>query len=245
MKPTRPESNPFLSRNSILLSALSLTALTSAPASAEVFTATAGGAQNWNTTGNWSPATIPNAIGATGDISLDLAANLTLSLTAPITVGSLITNDTGGSGDSTLQIQNNTLTFQVSSGNATFTNTNGNSTVIESNVTLGSNLTVANSGGSILRFGNGATSTISLGSNTLTLQDSGVGAVTIGNTADATRGLITGTGGIVVNRLTTGQTNLILTVIPFCDFRNFETSMLVEIQDPSDGWCRVRRDTRR
>jgi hypothetical protein len=69
-------------------------------------------------------------------------------------------------------------------------------------------------------------------------------------------GVITYSLGIVVDPIVTvwnpldvplslsGSWN-ILTVIPFCDFRNFETSMLVEIQDPSDGWCRVRRDTRR
>jgi len=206
---SQQKRNPLLSRSSILLSALTLTVLTSGQAYAQVFNVTAGGAQNWNTAGNWNPATIPNAIGATADISLDLASNLTLSLTAPITVGSLTTNDTGAASDSTIQIQNNTLTFQVSTGNATFTNTNANTTIIESSVTLGSNLTVANSGGSILRFGNGATNTISLGSNTLTLQDSGAGAVTIGVAANATRGLITGTGGIVVNRTsTTAQTNL-------------------------------------
>lgn len=108
------------------------------PLLAETFT-NAGGTLLWNDPANWTPMTVPNAVGATA-IFLDPSGNTNVGLdgTAPggITVGSIaFTND---SGSSTITIQNGVgggpLIFDaVDAGPATITTngfSSGNNTIV-------------------------------------------------------------------------------------------------------------------
>ncbi len=198
MKPSRQRSNPFLIRHSVRLGALSLAALTTTSASAEVFNVTGGGSQQWNTTTYWTPNTVPNAVDGTANVALDLTGSLTLNLASGITLGTLTTNDTGASADSTITLQGSTLTFQAT-GNAAWTNTNGADAIVNSNITLASNLTISNATNT-LRIGNNVANTIDLGNKKLTFSDNGAGAVAVGFASSTTAGLIVGSGSIEVNR---------------------------------------------
>jgi autotransporter-associated beta strand protein len=60
------------------------------------WTVLGGGAQNWQVNGNWSPATFPNSIATTANLSVPLTANLNVSLGgSDITVGGLNIGGTG------------------------------------------------------------------------------------------------------------------------------------------------------
>src|SRR3954471_11156558 len=80
-----------------------------------------GTAASWNIAGNWSPATVPNAIDASAIFATDPSAATTVSMNAAIKVGSInVTNNSAN----ILTFANGTggsLTFDVTSGNATFT----------------------------------------------------------------------------------------------------------------------------
>ena len=51
---------------------------------------------NWTVGGNWSGGIAPNGIGDIASFNLNLTANRTISLDAPITLGGLILGDTLG-----------------------------------------------------------------------------------------------------------------------------------------------------
>ena len=77
-----------------------------------------GGAGNWGTAGNWTPATVPNAVGATATFNAPPAGTDfgVLLPGGPFTIGTLnLDGSTSGSG---YLFQNGTLIMQATSGQA-------------------------------------------------------------------------------------------------------------------------------
>jgi autotransporter-associated beta strand protein len=75
---------------------------------------------NWGTAANWTPASVPNGIGASASLLNVITAPRTVSLNVPVTLGNLTF---GGNFAYTIG-GTNTLTFDVASGNAAL-NVNG------------------------------------------------------------------------------------------------------------------------
>jgi autotransporter-associated beta strand protein len=72
--------------------------------------------QSWATAGNWSGG-VPNGVGATANITSNIAANQTITLGANRTVGTLNIGDTTD-GSNRYTITGNTLIFDATSGSA-------------------------------------------------------------------------------------------------------------------------------
>lgn len=70
---------------------------------------------NWGTAANWSPASVPNGIGASASLLNIITAPRTVSLNVPVTLGNL----TFGGGFNYTIGGTNTLTFDAAAGNAT------------------------------------------------------------------------------------------------------------------------------
>ena len=164
----------------------------------------AGTGYTWLSTANWSPAAVPNALGAVANVNNDILGNQTITLGANVTLGSLNYGDADGSNNFNITGAN-TLTFQgANAGDATFLtlSTTGTSTnTISAAVVLGgsSSLTVSNYGTQLLTLSGG----LSVGTNKLVLDTS--------NTNTTSSILIstafTGTGPLVKN----GRGNVNLT----------------------------------
>jgi len=169
-----------------------------------------GTTYNWNTNGNWSPATFPNAQGATVLWSDTLGAQ-TVRLQQGITVGSLTFGDSGGTnGAVTIATGTgtNTLTFDVAAGNATLVSQGSANTIStllsladSIDVTTTSNLTlsgVISGAGSINKSGAG---TLFLnGNNTLTGSISvNAGVLTFNGSNNSAAGVSLGAAQINLN----------------------------------------------
>ncbi len=70
---------------------------------------------NWGVAGNWTPASVPNGIGASASLLNVITAPRTVSLNVPVTLGNL----TFGGNFAYTIAGTNTLTFDVAAGNAT------------------------------------------------------------------------------------------------------------------------------
>ena len=70
---------------------------------------------NWGTAANWTPASVPNGIGASASLLNVITAPRTVSLNVPVTLGNLTF---GGNFAYTIG-GTNTLTFDTAAGNAT------------------------------------------------------------------------------------------------------------------------------
>src|SRR6478735_6105181 len=107
------------------------------------------GTVQWNSTLNWSPASVPNAIGAAATFPNSPTANMTVQLGAPITVGSI--DVTNGGTTQIFTISNGTggsLTFDTSGSEAAFTmggtNPTTNNVTVSASVTLNKTLHFTN-----------------------------------------------------------------------------------------------------
>lgn len=207
-----------------IILATGIAALLSQSASATTYTFTgpgAGTATNplsgaFGVADSWSGDVLP-----TFDSTADLSFNFTTGTATAVTA----TNDLGAITLNSLSVLNNkagltitggTLNFQPDAGtleNPTITNSAGSNQVllINSAITLGANMTIANNGTGQVQIGNSGTAgagNIDLGSFTLTLTDTaGSSAFQFGQGGGANRGVITGTGGIVQTLANTGATN--------------------------------------
>ncbi len=136
------------------------------------WTNTTSGTQQWNTAGNWSPGGgPPNGAGVTANLSVDLGADQTVNLASGVTLGSL----TFGDSTSTFfkqNIQGSAITFNNGGSGATLTqaNTSSITQTISNNIVLNDNLTIVNNGNT------------AGGNNAMTLS-----------------GVVSGSGGIILN----------------------------------------------
>ncbi len=137
-----------------LFSGVSLLAFSSTAAQAQTWGGsgalsgtTNDAAHSWNQNANWtSPATFPNAVGATANVTADFTAATTIYFqAAPITVGTINLNDTGASGDVaiTLSAGSGSLVLDnTGSTNAILTST-GTGNIISSAIALNDNVDVS------------------------------------------------------------------------------------------------------
>lgn len=167
---------------------------------------------SWGTASNWTPNSVPNAVGASATLGGKITANRTVNLNLNVTVGSL-TIDDGNS----YTVTSRTLTFQAASGNAALSvnQSNGNGAhTISSAAALNSNLTLTqNSTGSLTMSGvvsgagsitkEGAGNVILSGANTYT------GTTTINNGSVTARSA-TAFGGTAAGTSVGGGGSLIL-----------------------------------
>ncbi len=175
----------------------------------------------WGTAGNWSPGTVPNAVDATATLGSVITANRLVTISSPVTVGSLEIND-----NNRYTVSGSTLTFDVSSGEASMNvaGSGGGSAghVLNSAISLNDNLaitratggnldinsTIANNGNairvasaSVVRL-DGAIS----GAGGLTVD--GTGTVTMGGAANSYTGTTTVKNGLLNLSKATNVTSL-------------------------------------
>jgi len=158
---------------------------------------------SWNKAANWSPATIPNGIGASATLGGVITANRSITLGANVTVGSLVLDNANS-----YAISGNTLTFQVASGSATLAvnHSNGNGAhTISSALALASSLNLnQNSTGALTLGGviSGAGGLTKGGSGNLILS----GANTFTGTLLVNAGTVTATSSGALGVGSTGST---------------------------------------
>ena len=95
----------------------------------------------WGTAGNWTPTTVPNAIGAAVTLGSVITADRTITLDASTTIGSLTFAGTKAYTIAS-SAPGNTLTFDVASGTATLSNPTTAVPIISGNVVLNDTLVV-------------------------------------------------------------------------------------------------------
>ena len=154
---------------------------------------------NWGVAGNWTPASVPNGIGASASLLNVITAPRTVSLNVPVTLGNLTF---GGNFAYTIG-GTNTLTFDVAAGNATL-NVGGTAAhTISRPIVLNDTLVINQGSSGILTLSGARSGTgglIKSGTGTLTL--SGANTYSGGTTVSA--GTLQGNttslqGGIVNN----------------------------------------------
>ena len=101
------------------------------------------GADNWSNTARWDTGVVPNAVDDTARLTFQISASRTITLDAPVTLGTLEIGDASGGSSYTLS-GSNALTFQTSSGNAFLRKLNdGGTDYISAPIVLNSTLEIS------------------------------------------------------------------------------------------------------
>jgi len=114
---------------------------------------TAGGSYDWNSTANWTPATVPNGVGAFAFMNTNITGNQTVNLNTPVTLGELVVGDSSGAESTLLQKGTNGSLIFDQDGNAMafLTRTAGGTGEVtfkdDLDISLNDNLTVRPAGG--------------------------------------------------------------------------------------------------
>jgi autotransporter-associated beta strand protein len=157
----------------------------------------------WGTSSNWTPATVPNATDAVADFStLDLTVNSTITVSAPVTVGSMIFGDINPSNDWT--VSGSAITLATSSGTPTITGKNGRTVTLSTPLAGTQGLTKnGNWALSTATSLSGGLSNTSVGGNlTLSANNTYTGATTVSVgtlQVSGAAGALSGTTGLTVN----------------------------------------------
>ncbi len=117
---------------------------------------TVDGNGNWNTPANWSsnPST-PNGIGDTANLNNSIGANRIVTLDVPVTLGTLLLQDSTSTYFSWILSGTNALTLDAASGNALVTVAQGTANSIDTSIVLNDPLTlVVNQGTAVVLNGN-------------------------------------------------------------------------------------------
>jgi fibronectin-binding autotransporter adhesin len=150
---------------------------------------------NWNVSGNWTPATFPNAIGDTANFLNVITANRIITLGQNITIGNINFDNSNN-----YTISGSTLIFSnAGTANLNVTNSNGNGLhSITSAVTLNSSLLMTHSSSSNFTF-SGAIGGVGA------FTKEGIGTLVFdGPTANTYTGLTTINNGTLLLNKTTG-----------------------------------------
>lgn len=111
-------------RRAHFLAAATLVAASFAHAADGTWNVNADG--TWSTASNWAGSTVADLSGFTANFTNDITANRTVTLSAPQTIGNIVFDDAGATGDSAWTITGSTLT--LAGGTPTIT-TNTNATI--------------------------------------------------------------------------------------------------------------------
>lgn len=104
--------------------------------------------QNWGTASNWSPATVPNQVGATATLGDIIQAARTINVNNTYTIGTL-----NISSRNNYTLKNGTLIFDVPSGSAALNVSNSGSPTILSNIQANDPFTINQNGTGLLTIG--------------------------------------------------------------------------------------------
>ena len=162
---------------------------------------------NWNTASNWSPAAVPNAIGAVVNFGATGGATKNVTLTSAITVGTI--NFTSSE---TYRITGTaqTLTLDVASGSAQINQTGGTGGVIQPGVTIALNDNLLVTGNSNAIFIQGAIT----GAHSLTLATGNLrlkGNTTYSGDTIITAGILQlGDGTVITGNIIGNSPNIIV-----------------------------------
>lgn len=140
---------------------------------------------SWGTAGNWTPATVPNAVNAVATLGTVIPANRTINVNGNYTIGTLNINSPNN-----YTLTNNKLIFNVSSGSAALNISNSGAPTIASAIELADNLLLTHSGTGLLTL----SGVISGGANSLTKAGSGT-VIFSGSGANTYTGATTVNGG--------------------------------------------------
>jgi len=148
------------------------------------WTNTTAGTQQWNTLTNWDTnPTVPNAIGAVANLSVNLAAVQTVNIASGVTLGSLIYGDST-TGFFAQNIIGSTITFNNSGSGATLTQVGASAILpgaISNNIVLDDNLAIVNNGTNADRSAAMNLSGVISGTGGITINSGGNGAVFLSN----------------------------------------------------------------
>jgi len=101
---------------------------------------------SWGTAGNWSPASVPNAVDATATLGTVITSNRVLTISSPVTLGALQVND-----NNRYTVSGSSITFDVTSGEATLSASGsgggGTGHTINSAISLNDNLAITRAAG--------------------------------------------------------------------------------------------------
>lgn len=119
------------------------------------WTSTSTGTKQWNSTGNWASATVPNAAGVSVRVNNDISGDQTIQLASAYTVGSLDLGDANSTHAFTLASGGGSLVFNNSGITANLNKTSGGNDIISAPVSLGDTLLLTQSASGTLSFSGG------------------------------------------------------------------------------------------
>ena len=119
------------------------------------WTSTTAGTKQWNTTGNWASATVPNAAGLNVRVNNDINGDQTIQLASAFTVGSLYLGDANSTHAFTLTPSGGSLVFNNSGITANLSKTSGGNDTLTVPVSLVDALVVTQSASGTLSFSGG------------------------------------------------------------------------------------------
>lgn len=119
------------------------------------WTSTTSGTKQWNTTGNWASATVPNAAGVNVRVNNDISGDQTIQLASAYTVGSIDLGDANSTHAFTLASSGGSLVFNNSGITANLSKTSGGNDTLSVPVSLVDALLVTQSASGTLAFSGG------------------------------------------------------------------------------------------
>ena len=119
------------------------------------WTSITSGTNQWNTTGNWASATVPNAAGVSVRVNNDIGGDQTIQLASAYTVGSLDLGDANSTHAFTLASSGGSLAFNNSGVTASLSKTSGGNDTLSVPVSLVDALLLTQSASGTLAFTGG------------------------------------------------------------------------------------------
>ena len=119
------------------------------------WTSTTSGTKQWNTTGNWAAATVPNAAGENVRVNNDISGDQVIQLASASTVGSLDLGDANSTHAFTLASSGGSLAFNNSGITANLNKTSGGNDTISAPISLVDALLLTQSASGTLAFSGG------------------------------------------------------------------------------------------
>ncbi len=119
------------------------------------WTSTTSGTKQWNTTGNWASATVPNAAGVNVRVNNDISGDQIIQLASAYTVGSLDLGDANSTHALAIDSSGGSLAFNNSGITANLNKTSGGNDIISAPVSLVDALLLTQSASGTLAFSGG------------------------------------------------------------------------------------------
>ena len=119
------------------------------------WTVTTSGTKQWNNTGNWASATVPNAAGVSVRVNNDIGGDQVIQFASAYTLGSLYLGDANSTHAFTLAPNGGSLVFNNSGVTASLSKTSGSNDTLSVPVSLVDSITLTQSASGTLAFSGG------------------------------------------------------------------------------------------